>query len=441
MIFMVNLFNTKKIDFPLETILIADIHGNLSGFRAVLSDIRVRHRERIGDALIGTIDPASKEGRDMKKMLTYIHKKHKIIDDSRIVKTHNKIVYDNAKRKFQDSITQWEAKLPKSKIVCLGDFLGYYLQTREVLEEVRNNADQVCLGNHEKNILKASIAPGLSEDVLRRYLGTGPYPTKTTRAVVAQLGQDDLNYLKSLPETIRIREDIVGRHCHYQQQTPMYAISEKLASQHGYFRDPSKIKKFCFEPEDIYDKSDTFIEDDLGKVIIEVEAHSHLPVYYEFDENGDLKMDLVPGDVEIGSGDKKYLLRDFRLIGGHTALWNPGSVGISRRNDTFVRDKASEIHGSGVRIKQAYYGSVIEGHLQNREIWYDINSTGTLAQTLALGVPLRDEDKEWENSYVDPILDKWDVVKQDWKPGTVLTNEDYQWFCKDGLKILGARAA
>ncbi len=422
-----------KFKLHREYVLAADFHGNLSGAKCFLADVELMHWIRIGNALIDTIDASTNQGKEAKRTLRYIHNKHLIRPEGPgVVKTPKEFVLDAAKRKFNLQVSALEAKLKDDKpvLTCLGDFLGYYFQTREMLDFVRKNFHMVVRGNHERNLIKASMAAGLPLDILARKLGTGPYATQSTATVLSQLKKDDIEYLKSLPDEVRIRSDMVGRHCHYVGENPMYPVSEKTAKDYGYFDDPKKIKKFCIDPWDSYDRPDTFVEDKRGKVNKEFFSHSHLPGVFEVDENGEMVLDVVPGDFETPEGMKTYSIYDFEVRPDHCVEANPGSVGWSRRNDTKVRDKASEIHGSKMRMKQLYYASVVEDTIQFRERWYDINMTGTLAETLAVGMPLRKEDQEWYDNYAKGVLEAG--------KGGVLSATDFEWFKKYGQRILDA---
>ncbi len=121
---MVNPFRSEKFRFSTEYALVADIHGNAVAFRAVLADIRTRHRSRIGDAVIDTVDSSTNEGRDIKKMLRYVHNKHYSNPDPRVIRTPREKTLDVVKRRLNDKISDLESRINKPRMVYLGDIFG-----------------------------------------------------------------------------------------------------------------------------------------------------------------------------------------------------------------------------------------------------------------------------------------------------------------------------
>jgi hypothetical protein len=381
-------FRPESIRFPQEYVVMADIHGNLSALSIVLDDVEQKHRNRIAEALIDTMDPNAIFGKinglGMRKMLREVLRDRRTDADPKRQELKKRM-----RDRIFEEVNRVSVHLPKPKKFCLGDILGYYGQSREVLTIVRT-FEGVCAGNHDRVIRDTPFSANFR--IIMKGTGMGEYSAKSSVAIRNRLNPEDINYLKSLPETIRIRQDTIGRHCHYNNETPMYPISRKVATSEKYFSDESKLGLLCQEPEDIYDMEETY----PSGVDFECDAHVHIPLHNQFDENGTMVMDITPGNVQLSNDDgtvRPYFLARYTVPRGHKAKIGVGSVGISRRFDKKIRE---ELKRRGYDTRQAYYEALIERTSEHREVYYDINSKGTLQATIDAGIELRGEDVQDE---------------------------------------------
>lgn len=379
-------FNRREINLPQEDVIMADIHGNFSALCYALENVKEHHRQRVGEALINSLCVDSDKDKKLKDMLRLVHREYNInIFKREEDKTHEEKVKDNVKRRLNQEIDAILPIFPEPKKDCLGDFLGYYGQTREVIDKIKT-FDIVLKGNHERNILVAAQNLSASPQMLMRFLGISEYAAKSTLAIARQLTPDDIDFLKGLREEAKIGYGAVGRHCYYNSKgRPLYPISKKIAKLEKYFSDEKKIDLYCQDPEDFFALDETFV----GDVDWEFVAHSHAPTHTEFDKDKKIIADLAPGKV----GKQNYDLASFILLPGHKAIEGVGAVGISRRRDRKITEKANSTW-KGVEFRQGYYGSLIRAQriFSCREFFYDINSKGTLEATVKAGIELRGED-------------------------------------------------
>jgi len=400
----VDCFRLEQIEFDQESIVVGDIHGNWSACDAFLDDVNQKHRLRIGNALIDTIDPnavfevngKSIEGKTMRKTLRYIHQKHFFPSpDSTKIRTEKEKAFDNAKSDLNKKITSMLSELPMPKIYGLGDYVDYYGQTRECLDAVKT-FDGATKGNHDN--LAVLAYNGMGIDTLRESTGSSKYACECAQIVAEQITDEEAEFLEELPDEVEIGSGAIGTHCPYDDKgTPMYPISKKVAkTERYYFKDPSKIELLCQEPEDIFKIPGLFSEG----VFVRFYAHSHLPVFTQCDENGNIVMDVTPGRLGIGTqreerSRKNYFVDSFTLPEGHTALVCVGGI-LSRRKDKFedeAIDKVKTASGKRADFRQGYYTSFINRTVEFRQIYPDINFRNTLEDTKNAGMKLKPEDQ------------------------------------------------
>jgi putative phosphoesterase len=163
------------------------------------------------------------------------------------------------------------------KIICLGDFVGYYTSPNEVVELLRGDLAIAVIGNHDHGLLHPQTITLYFNDLAREALFYN----------ISIISKDTLEFLKSLPFT---------------------AEMDGFMFVHGTPSDPEAF-------EYIYSSVQAARELRLTSKRVIFFGHTHIPVIYEYDEEKD-RVIAVEKYVRFKEG-KRYLI-------------NPGSVGQPR---------------------------------------------------------------------------------------------------------------
>uniref|UniRef100_A0A7V3ZZ95 Metallophosphoesterase n=1 Tax=candidate division WOR-3 bacterium TaxID=2052148 RepID=A0A7V3ZZ95_UNCW3 len=163
------------------------------------------------------------------------------------------------------------------KIICLGDFVGYYTSPNEVVELIKKDLTIAVIGNHDYGLLHPQSITLHFNELAREALF---YNIKV-------ISKETLEFLKSLSFT---------------------AETDGFLFVHG---SPSEPEEF----EYIYSSVQAGRELRLTSKKVTFFGHTHIPVIYEYDEEKE-KVITVEKYVRFKEG-KRYLI-------------NPGSVGQPR---------------------------------------------------------------------------------------------------------------
>ena len=166
-----------------------------------------------------------------------------------------------------------------SKIICLGDIVGYSAEPSGCLSLVRKLADKVIKGNHERMLINSQQ---------RDYVNY--FARRAIEISEGLLSEEEKVYITGLPDNLVIDEDILI--CHGSPEDPdEYIFTPVEAGRAFQFMVENKVK-LCFF------------------------GHTHIPGVFDckgkfyYHENKQMKLDK----------EKKYLI-------------NPGSIGQPRDND------------------------------------------------------------------------------------------------------------
>lgn len=131
-------------------------------------------------------------------------------------------------------------------IYCLGDLVGYYAQINEVIDYIRANNIQTCMGNHDSAIVNNK--------------GIIPRSKTCTNVLTKQLSyisRENLDFLQQLPDRLIVNDE-----------------NNKILCVHGGINDPID--------EYISDLSDSYF-DMLDKSITHVlTGHNHMAQVRDF---------------------------------------------------------------------------------------------------------------------------------------------------------------
>ena len=191
---------------------------------------------------------------------------------------------------------------------CLGDIVGYGPDPNECVKTVRELPDLLCIiGNHDAAALKQINADSFNPEAKNAILWTRQ-----------QLSKNSVEFLKALPETIRVNDTVTLTH-----GSPRHPVWEYLLDTHAatlnfkYFDTP-----VCFV------------------------GHTHLPVIYSLTNSHPMARLDVPEMNKVLEMPKR-------------AIINPGSVGQPRDRDP--------------RAAYGIYDSV-EKTLEFRRVAYDVDA-------------------------------------------------------------------
>ncbi len=173
-----------------------------------------------------------------------------------------------------------EAAGAVDSVWCLGDLVGYGPDPNECIHRIRGVSNLVCLlGNHD-----AAALGQIDLDSFNREARISAQWMKST------LRADNLEYLRSLPDRVEIGE---------------------ITLTHGSPRNP--VWEYLL---DVYTARESFKYFSTPYCFV---GHTHLPVAYAQQENGEIQFRVLTHVSEI------------RLNG--KAILNPGSVGQPRDHD------------------------------------------------------------------------------------------------------------
>jgi len=165
------------------------------------------------------------------------------------------------------------------RVACLGDMVGYGASPNDCLDAIRRRVDHAIVGNHDAAVIDAAEA--------EYFNGDARAAVEWTRA---GLTDENLAYLKSLPLTDRVGDDVLLVH----------AAPGDPAAWH-----------YVFQGRDAEPEFEAFVER------LCFNGHTHLPAFFV----------LRNGRVEHRSPPHYRLPEDAR------ALVNVGSVGQPRDGD------------------------------------------------------------------------------------------------------------
>ena len=168
------------------------------------------------------------------------------------------------------------------KIYCLGDVVGYNADPGSCLERIRDVADKVIRGNHDKAVC------GIMDIT---YFNS--YAADAVRWTTAALGEEDVKYLTELPEGPS-------------------DTGEGILICHGAPQD----EDLYLVTSDSIDEGFSFLEKEFSGIHICFFGHTHVPLAIDNEKN----MLNTEGAVYLEK-DKVYLI-------------NPGSVGQPRDGDS-----------------------------------------------------------------------------------------------------------
>jgi predicted phosphodiesterase len=166
------------------------------------------------------------------------------------------------------------------EIWCLGDIVGYGPEPRECLAIVRQTAKICIAGNHDWAVVGGKNEVNISE--------FNPDAASADQWTMQQLSGDDMEYLSNLP---RIAEKGHFTMAHGSPREPIreYLLSAGAARENlAYFK-----TRFCLV------------------------GHSHQPVVFHFDENGEVSVRYFLPDNPVATDKGRLII-------------NPGSVGQPR---------------------------------------------------------------------------------------------------------------
>ena len=166
------------------------------------------------------------------------------------------------------------------KIWCLGDIVDYGPDPHECIELLRQRNHIAVAGNHD-------LAAIGKIDITEFY----PDAAAANRWTSRQLQPADIEYLRNLPPVIE-EDNFTLAHGSPRDPAWEYVISPDIAGENlPYFKSP-----FCLV------------------------GHTHKPVIFRYQENGDCSLDQFPDDIELTLGQDRLML-------------NPGGVGQPRDGD------------------------------------------------------------------------------------------------------------
>lgn len=174
------------------------------------------------------------------------------------------------------------------KSVCLGDIVGYNADPNECVELLRSSAISTVMGNHD------SCAAGLKEPV-----GFNPAAKKAVLWTRSILTEENAEYLKSLPRSIRVAGDIMAVHG-WVNDTDRYIFGPKDAAMNF-----SILKRAAAERAEMARGVCFF-------------GHTHVPAAYMSEDERARELDREMMTIDTDGG--LYLV-------------NPGSVGQPRDRD------------------------------------------------------------------------------------------------------------
>jgi predicted phosphodiesterase len=265
-------------------------------------------------------------------------------------------------------------------IKCLGDIIGYGGQWFEVLGDVINNKDlwEICSGNHEKaiimayNSLRARGRRGFQElaDPLGTLIekGIGQVAAEgmvRTAELIAcsEYRQNILNYLRSMPDQVRIGNHAVGIHGFKEKIDDLalkYVMPQEIAEGYGI-----KDKQIVADPVQVMFQSRLF-ED--GKTNVIFIGHSHVPFAVIIDQAGNIVQKYIPSGYHKGKGSKIGEIGRIYIPKDHRAVVNVGGAGATKRrdveylkqmkkkgNDNWMSANWVEYDGDSIIFHEIYY--------------------------------------------------------------------------------------
>ncbi len=181
---------------------------------------------------------------------------------------------------FQAVLADLENNGGAEDIWCLGDVVGYGPEPKECIELLRQYRHLCIAGNHDwAAVGKIDIA----------YFN--PEASQAVRWTAEQLSPEDVDYLQNLPLTIK-QGDFTLAHGSPREPIWEYVLSVQTANINFNYFDT----KFCFV------------------------GHSHVPLIFDLDQNGDSLIHQLPGELSLKQEEKRLII-------------NCGGVGQPRDGD------------------------------------------------------------------------------------------------------------
>lgn len=344
----------KDLGLPSEPqkAILSDIHGNLSALTTALEDIRAVFRTEIKEALIRRAEQTSRKTREV------LHKE------------------PGFGRDLERDTHQIAEEIGYPQIYCLGDTIGYNLQTIEVLEEAMKFAG-CCMGNHERAALGAYN--GLNASGLKDWLGISveSWAAETLEIVGDQLteledGKQQKRLVGFLEELVNermeveIRQDARGIHGFNVDKKLKYPLTKEMARKYGI--PMSDYDSLCIDPEEM------LTNPELNKRVFpegiswRFTGHSHVPDIAILDPRGF----VIHHEPDRGRDSRSIYMTRVTLQPGQKAFINVGSSGISRRKDKETIKRAKEM---GLNLDCSYYGLLDRDTFYFREFFYDPSET------------------------------------------------------------------
>lgn len=169
------------------------------------------------------------------------------------------------------------------KFICAGDIVGYGANPKECIEFIREREILCVKGNHDHYTT-----------LLKGPWDIQPYAEEVIRWTQMVLDKEDIDYLTALPYTASC-ENVLFAHASLEaidgEYWP-YILDPKTALFHFFLQDT----RFAFF------------------------GHTHIPLFFTYDENHKISIEILKSRKIPDEQDKQYLI-------------NPGSVGQPRDFD------------------------------------------------------------------------------------------------------------
>jgi hypothetical protein len=350
--------------------IISDIHGNLSALEAALTEVRIAFRSLVRKRVLREAERTSRTPKEQ------------LLKDKNFVAALERHVLAEVKR------IGWP------EVYCLGDVVGYDLQTIEVLTKALEFTG-CCKGNHDETAW--NVYNGATPEALHQFLGIamGSGAAETLYIAGNQVHEIEnpeererlAGFLRSLAEDtnrieVRIRDDARGIHAFSIDGKLRYPLSPEMARKYGI--PMKKYTRLCTHPgEMLRDKKMREERVFPDGIKWRFTGHSHIPVIAIWDDD---RQDYMSFEPMRGEDTREDYLIKVQLNPKQRAFINVGSCGSSRRKDKDIIKRARQ---SNLNLDCGYFGMLSEDTFYAYEFFYD--PTKTRQET-------RKVRKEWQES-------------------------------------------
>jgi len=351
----------KELGLPSEPqkAILSDIHGNFSALKTALEDIRMSFRTEVREALIRREEQTSRKPRQVLR------------------------IEPGFEKDLERDVDLVAEEIGYPQIYCLGDIVGYNLQTIEVLEEAMKFAG-CCMGNHERAAFGAYN--GLSAGGLKDWLGISmeSWAAETLEIVGDQLTELEdeeqqkklVGFLEELVNNrteVEIRQDARGIHGFNIDKKLKYPLTKEMARKYGI--PMSDYDLLCIDPEKMLTDPELCKRVFPEGVSWRFTGHSHVPDIAILDPRGF----VIHHEPDRGRESRSMYMTRVTLQPGQKAFINVGSSGISRRKDKETIRRAKDM---GMHLDCSYYGLLWGNTFYFREFFYDPSETETITRKI-----------------------------------------------------------